>query len=70
MFPAATESWGTLLLVTGSFGLATVGTMLAVVFASLEGLQHLSFRRMEPFAHALAGVTILFCGVAIRFLGL
>ena len=70
MFPAATESWGTLLLVTGSFGLATVGTMLAVVFASLEGLQHLSFRKMEPFAPALAGVPILFCGVAIRFLGL
>ena len=70
MFPAATESWSTLFLVAGTFGLATVGTMLAVVFASLAGLQRFSFRRMERYAHALAGVTILFCGVAIRFLGL
>ena len=70
MFPAATESWGALFLVTGTFGLATVGTMLAVVFASLAGLQRFSFRRMERYAHALAGVTILCCGVAIQFLGL
>lgn len=70
MFPAATESWGALLLVSGTFGLVTVGTMMAVVSASLEGLHRLSFPRAERFSHAFAGATILLCGIAIRFLGL
>jgi len=69
MFPAATRSFGALFLVTGTFGLATVATMLGMVFAGLEGLQRLPFGRMERYAHALAGVTILLCGVAIQFLG-
>jgi nickel/cobalt exporter len=70
MFPAVTRSVGALLLVTGTFGVATVGTMLAVVFAGLEGIERLPFRRLERHAHTLAGVTILLCGVAIQFLGL
>ena len=49
--------------------MATVATMLGMVFAGLEGLQRLPFGRMERYAHALAGVTILLCGVAIQFLG-
>ena len=70
MFPAATESWTTLLLVTGAFGFATVTTMLGLVFASLEGIQRISFPRAQRYGHALAGITILLCGVAIEFIGL
>jgi hypothetical protein len=70
MFPAATQSPGSLLLVTGTFGTATVGTMLAVVLAGIEGIERLPFGRMERYAHTLAGLTILVCGVAIRFLGI
>lgn len=70
MFPAATESLGTLLLVTGTFGLATVGTMLGAVFAGLEGVHRLPLKGLEPYAHSLAGLTILLCGVAIQFLGI
>lgn len=70
MFPAATQSVGALFLVTGTFGVATVGTMLAIVFAGLEGIERLPFRRMERHAHTFAGLTILLCGVAIQFLGL
>ena len=70
MFPAATESVGALLLVTGTFGVATVGTMLGAVFAGIEGVQRLPFRGMERHAHTFAGLTILLCGVAIQFLGL
>jgi len=69
MFPAATESWTTLLLVTGTFGAATVATMLGLVFAGLEGIQRLPFPQAQRYAHALAGVTILLCGVAIEFMG-
>ena len=70
MFPAATESWTALLLVTGTFGLATVGTMLGLVFAVLAGVKLIPFPRAQRFGHALAGVTILLCGVAIEFIGL
>jgi len=70
MFPAATESWTTLFLVTGTFGAATVATMLGLVFAGLEGIQRLPFPQAQRYSHALAGVTILLCGVAIEFMGL
>jgi ABC-type nickel/cobalt efflux system permease component RcnA len=70
MFPAATESWASLFLVTGTFGAATIATMLGLVFASLEGIQRISFPRAQRYGHALAGFTILLCGVAIEFIGL
>lgn len=70
MFPAATESWTTLFLVTGTFGIVTVSTMMGLVFVSLEGLQRMPFLRARRYGHALAGATILLCGVAIEFLGL
>jgi hypothetical protein len=70
MFPAAMESWGALLLVTGTFGVATVGTMVALVLVGISGIERLSFPWAERYAHALAGVTILLCGVGIQFLGL
>ncbi len=69
MFPAATESWSALFLVTGAFGAATVATMLGLVFASLEGIQRVSFPRAQRYGHALAGITILLCGAAIEVLG-
>jgi hypothetical protein len=69
MFPAATESWSTLLLVTFTFGVVTVATMLGAVFAGMEGIRMLSFRWAERYTHVAAGVTILLCGVAIEFLG-
>ena len=70
MFPAATKSVGALVLVTGTFGVATVATMLGAVFAGMEGVQRLPFKGLEPYAHSLAGLTILLCGVAIQFLGI
>ena len=70
MFPAATHSTGALVLVTGTFGLATVTTMVATVWGALEGLRRFPLGRLERHAHTLAGLTILLCGVAIEFLGL
>jgi ABC-type nickel/cobalt efflux system permease component RcnA len=70
MFPAATDSFGVLLLVTATFGVATVGTMLGIVLAGLEGVQRLPVGGLERWSHTLAGFIILLCGVAIRFLGI
>jgi len=70
MFPAATQSTGALLLVTGTFGAATIGTMLAAVWLGLAGLERLPLAGLGRYAHALAGATVLLCGVAIQFLGI
>ena len=70
MFPAATESWATLLLVTGVFGSATILTMVGLVLAGLEGTRRVVLPGVGRYGHAIAGVTILLCGVAIQFLGI
>lgn len=69
-FPAATASWPALLLVTGTFGFATIATMVGLVFLSLEGIERIPFPQARRYGHALAGITILLCGVAIEFIGL
>ena len=70
MYPAAQESLPGVLLVTTVFGAVTVLTMLAAVWVALHGLQRLRLPRLERYAHALAGATVLACGLAIVFLGL
>jgi ABC-type nickel/cobalt efflux system permease component RcnA len=70
MFPAATESWGALFLVTGTFGAATLATMLGMVFLSLEGMNRVPLPRLARWGHALAGLTVFLCGAAIQFLGI
>jgi ABC-type nickel/cobalt efflux system permease component RcnA len=70
MFPAATQSWAALFLVTGVFGAATILTMSGLVLLGLEGIQRLPFPRAQRFGHALAGLAVLLCGVAIEFIGL
>ncbi len=70
MFPAATRSTGALFLVTGIFGVATVGTMLVLVGAAATGLHRARFGRLERYGHAAAGAIVAACGGAILFLGL
>lgn len=70
MYPAAHESVSGLLIVTTIFAAATIGTMLAVVTTATFGLNLLPFGRLERYTHAIAGGTIMVCGLAITFLGL
>lgn len=69
MYPAARESLAGVLLVTSVFGVVTVATMLAAVWLALRGLDRLRLPRLERYAHALAGGTVLACGLAIVLLG-
>lgn len=66
MYPAA-RSHGTtaILVVTLGFALATLVTMLAVVALVTSGLSSVPLRRMERYGHALAGLAIAACGVAV-----
>lgn len=70
MYPAAQGSYFELMVVTGLFGTVTIGTMMTVVWVSLKGLSLLPMAWLERYMHALAGGTILLCGLAIQFLGL
>jgi nickel/cobalt transporter (NicO) family protein len=70
MYPAAKHSIHGMLLVTGVFGAVTIGTMLAIVAATVLGLRRVPLGRLERYSHALAGASIFLCGAAVQFLGL
>ncbi len=70
MYPAAKGSMIAVAMVASIFGLMTIGTMLTIVCASSFGLSKLPFRKLERYAHALAGLAIFLSGGAIKFLGL
>lgn len=70
MYPAARHNIASVVAVASVFGLTTIATMLAIVMVSVHGLGRLPIGNLERYSHALAGLTILLCGSAIRFLGL
>lgn len=66
MAPAAEGSaWG-VALVAAVFAAATLGTMLAVVTVGYYGLSRFAFGRLERYSHALAGLALAACGLAIQ----
>ena len=69
IYPAARESIFALVLVTVVFGVATIGTMLGTVLLARAGVNFLPLAGVQRFVHAIAGATILLCGLAIVFLG-
>lgn len=70
MYPAAHKSISGLIIVTAAFTAATIGTMLVTVLAASYGLSFVPFGKMERWTHAIAGGTIMLCGLAITFMGL
>ncbi len=66
MIPAAQGSLGSVFLVATVFGVATVLVMLACVAVGYLGLARLSIGPLERYAHALAGASLILCGVAIQ----
>lgn len=70
MYPAAKHSLSGMVSVTLVFALVTIVTMLTIVMVSLWGISFAALDRLDRYTHALAGATILLCGVAIQTLGL
>ncbi len=70
MYPAAQGNIASVAIVATAFGLATICTMLGLVLISYYGLSKLPIHKLERYSHALAGLAILLCGGAIKFLGL
>jgi sulfite exporter TauE/SafE len=69
MYPAVKHSTSGMLLVSLVFAASTIGTMLITVGLTTLGFKALPLGKLERFSHALAGGTILACGLAIQFLG-
>jgi sulfite exporter TauE/SafE len=70
MYPASQHSvWGTVAVVL-AFGIATIATMLAVVYLAGRGLERLPLDTAERYSHAFAGAALSLCGLGIVFLGL
>ncbi|MCU0606921.1 MAG: hypothetical protein MUF78_05780 [Candidatus Edwardsbacteria bacterium] len=70
MYPAARHSATGVAMVTAVFGLTTLATMLAMVLGARRGIALMPTAWAERYTHALAGGSILLCGLAIQFLGL
>lgn len=70
MYPAAKHNISAVVAVAMVFGLVTISTMIVIVSLSTYGLSKINLQRFEKYSHTLAGISILLCGSAIKFLGL
>jgi nickel/cobalt exporter len=70
MFPAAKESMVGMIAVTSVFAVVTVVTMLVAVALSVWGLKSIRLPAVERYSEAIAGGTIMSCGLSIAVLGL
>lgn len=66
MYPAAQKSSFGVAMVASVFGITTLATMMVAVFAIRAGLSFKFVNKAERYMHAIAGVTILLCGCAIK----
>jgi sulfite exporter TauE/SafE len=70
IYPAARKNFSGVAMVSLAFGAVTIATMMAVVLLMRAGLSLKVLGRAERYTHAIAGLTILVCGLMIEFLGL
>lgn len=70
MYPAAQHNTVGVFWVTLAFGVATLLTMLAVVMVSTFGISFLPLNKWQRYSTAIAGMSLLMCGISINFLGL
>jgi ABC-type nickel/cobalt efflux system permease component RcnA len=64
-YPAATGGIGQVAAVVLAFAVATLATMLALVFAGLALDPRRAFPRLARWEHALAGLVVALCGAAM-----
>ncbi len=70
MYPAAKHSPAGVLLVSITFGAATILTMMTVIAVSSWGVSFIRLGKMERYVHALAGAMIFLSGLSVQLLGL
>lgn len=75
LIPLMLASWaacglGGTILVAGSFCMATILAVVASVFALLVGISRLPLGALDKWSTCIAGLSLVLCGAAIRWLGL
>jgi nickel/cobalt exporter len=70
MFPAVKHDWYGVVIVTLAFGVATISTMCALVYAASKGLSFIKTQVLEKYVHAMAGGIIALSGMAIKIFGI
>jgi nickel/cobalt transporter (NicO) family protein len=70
MYPASQHSTLGVGMVVLAFAMATIATMVSVVYLALLGIERLPVAAAERYSHALAGAALSLCGMGIVFLGL
>jgi nickel/cobalt exporter len=66
MYPAAKADTLGCVCVTALFGLATLATMTSMVMLMYAGTGVVRFQWLNRYSHALAGLVVLSCGLAIK----
>lgn len=66
MYPAAKGDILSAVCVVALFVFATLATMLGMVHLMCTGVSAVNFARLDRFSHALAGLVLLSCGLAIK----
>jgi sulfite exporter TauE/SafE len=69
MVPAAQANLWSAAWITTLFGLTTLATMTTLVALIHLGVFAFRWRTLETYGHALAGLIVMACGLAIIFLG-
>jgi sulfite exporter TauE/SafE len=69
IFPAYTHSAGGMALISVLFAVATIATMMTIVYLGHKGVSLVRFKHQERYVHLLAGVVILISGAGMVFLG-
>ena len=65
---AAENNIFTLVLITVSFSVFTVSTMLLMTLLGVKGIQLIKTDKLERYAHLIAGSAVLVCGLAVLLL--
>jgi sulfite exporter TauE/SafE len=67
-FPAAKQSVANIVIVICVFTLFTLITMLIMVLLGFYGISFFKAFKLEKYAPALAGITVVICGVGMLFM--
>jgi nickel/cobalt transporter (NicO) family protein len=66
IYPAAKADFWSVACVTALFALTTLATMTSMVLLMTAGASMLRFDKLDRYSHALAGLVLLSCGMAVK----
>ena len=67
LYPAAEYGAFAVAVVAIVFSICTVATMVVCTLVSLKGINMIPMKKLERYSHALTGLIIFLCGIAVYF---